>query len=105
MGTTEIIALAGVTISLLAVLLSLKSTKRSDTKDLEERVAENTKFNIKLDSIAQDVAETKEEIKLQRREVQNLVERMAQVEASAKQAHHRLDRMEKSGEERSVAHE
>ncbi len=105
MGTAEIIALVGVMISLVAVMLSMKNTKRTDTKDLEERVAENTKFNIKLDNIAQDVAETKEEIKLQRREVQNLVERMAKVEASAKQAHHRIDRIEKNSEERMMTHE
>ena len=105
MTTTEIISLISVLISLIAVLLSLKNTKRTDIKDFETRIAENTKFNIKLDIIGSDVLETKEEMKLQRREVQNLVERMAKVEASAKQAHHRLDRMEKSGEERSMAHE
>lgn len=95
MTIAEILPLVSVLISLLAVLLSLKSSKRTDTKDIETRVAENTRLNIKLDSIAQDVAETKEEIKMQRREVQNLTERMAKVEASARQAHLRLDRMEK----------
>lgn len=95
MTTAEIIALVSVLISFVAVLLSLKNSKRTDSKDLESRVAENTKLNIKLDNIAKDVTETKEEIKYQRREIQNLTERMAKVEASARQAHLRLDRMDK----------
>lgn len=91
MTINEMISVFSLLFTLIAVLFTARNSKRTDTKDLEERVAENTRFNIKLDNIAQDVAETKEEIKLQRREVQNLVERMAKVEASASQAHKRLD--------------
>lgn len=98
MGTAEIItitvAIVGMLVSLVALLFTAKGSKRTDVKDLEARIAENTKVNIKLDNIGQDVAEIKEEIKLQRQEVQALAERVATVEASAKQAHHRLDRME-----------
>ncbi len=94
MGTTEIVAVVGMLVSLIALLFTAKGSKRTDVKDLEARIAENTKLNIKLDSIGQDVAEIKEEIKLQRQEVQALAGKVATVEASSKQAHHRLDRFE-----------
>lgn len=98
MGIAEIITIAvaivGMLISLTAVLFTAKGSKRTDVKDLEARIAENTKLNIKLDNIANDIAEIKEEIRANRQEMQNLTERVAKVEASAKQAHHRLDRME-----------
>ena len=98
MGANEIISLIiagfGLLLSAVAIIFTVKGSKRTDVKDIEARVAENTKINIKLDNVAKDVAEIKEEIRLQRQEVQNLSERVAKVEASAKQAHHRLDRME-----------
>lgn len=94
MGTTEIVAVVGMLVSLVALLFTAKGSKRTDVKDLEARVAENTTLNIKLDNIANDIAEIKEEIRTNRQEMQNLTERVAKVEASAKQAHHRLDRME-----------
>lgn len=98
MGLNEvislIIALFGLALSGVAILYTARGSKRTDVKDIEARVAENTTINIKLDNVAKDVAEIKEEIRLQRQEVQNLSERMAKVEASAKQAHHRIDRME-----------
>ena len=98
MGVTEVISLLiaffGLVLSGVAILFTVKGSKRTDVKDIETRVAENTTINIKLDNVAKDVAEIKEEIRLQRQEVQNLSERMAKVEASAKQAHHRIDRIE-----------
>ena len=33
-----------------AVFFGLKNNKRTDVKDIEERVKENTKINIKLDN-------------------------------------------------------
>ena len=98
----DVISIVSVLIALVATIVAVKGSKRTDFNDLEARVTERTELNVKLDNIAQDVADVKEEIKLQRREVQNLVERMAKVEASAKQAHHRLDMM---SERRRVEHE
>lgn len=101
MSTSEYIALFSALVALISVLFTIKGSKRTDIKEVEARIAENTRVNVKLDGIAQDVAEIKEEIKLQRQEVQNLAERVARVEASAKQAHHRIDRME-GKEDRNV---
>ena len=89
-----LIAFFGLVFSGVAIMFTVKGSKRTDVKDIEARVIENTTINLKLDNVAKDTAEIKEEVRLQRREVQNLSERMAKVEASAKQAHHRIDRME-----------
>ena len=104
MSTSELISCIGVCISFAAmtfsVMFSFKNSKKTDVKELEARIAENTRLNIKLDNIMQDISEIKEEFRLQRQEVQNLVERMARVEASAKQAHHRLDCMTGKNDQR-----
>ena len=34
-----------------SVFMGLKSNKRTDTKDIEDRVKENTRINMKLDAI------------------------------------------------------
>ena len=64
-----------VLISIAALIVSIvrgvKTDHKTDTKEIQERV--------------------KDEIRLQRKEFQNLTERVAKVEASASQAHKRID--------------
>lgn len=76
------------------VFFNSKNSKRSDTQDVETRVKENTKLNMKLDEISRSLNEVKDELRLYQKMVQDLSERVAKVEASASQAHKRLDRME-----------
>lgn len=76
---------------LVSVLRGIKTDHRTDTKELQDRVAETTRLDVKLDAISRDLADLKDEIRLQRKEFQNLSERVAKVEASASQAHKRLD--------------
>ena len=40
----------------------LRNNKRSDTKDLEERVKSDTRINMKLDNISVAVADVKKEV-------------------------------------------
>lgn len=75
----------------VSVLRGIKTDHKTDTKEIQERVAETTRLDVKLDAISRDLAELKDEIRLQRKEFQNLSERVAKVEASASQAHKRLD--------------
>jgi len=85
-------------ISALALLASVffntKSSKRTDTKDVEARTAESIRVEMKLDEISRNVTEIKDELRQQKQTIQGVIERVAKVEASSKQAHHRLDRME-----------
>lgn len=92
--TIELALLVSVVSVCFSVYFGLKNNKRSDTQELQTRIAENTRLNVKLDEIARNIVEIKEDIRLQKKEVQSLAERMARVEASTKQAHHRIDRIE-----------
>lgn len=87
----EITLLINITSVLFSIFLGVKNNKRTDAKEVAERVAENTKLNIKMDEAIKNTAEIKEEVRMQRQEVQALAERTAKVEASASQAHKRID--------------
>ena len=54
---------AAIIISVLSlsfsVFMGLKSDKRTDTKDIEERVKENTRINMKMDAISNNTTEIK----------------------------------------------
>lgn len=82
-------------ISILSLIFSvyrgIKGDHKTDTKELQDRVAETTRLDVKLDGISKDLGDLKDEIRLQRKEFQNLTERVAKVEASASQAHKRID--------------
>lgn len=88
-----------VVVSILSLVLSaylgLKGNQRNDSKEAQERVAEMARVNVKLDSISKNLQDLKDEVRMSRQEVQSLSERVAKVEASASQAHKRIDRWER----------
>lgn len=83
----------------VSVVRGIKTDTKTNAKELQERVAETTRLDVKLDAISKDLADLKDEIRLQRKEFQILSERVAKVEASASQAHKRLDEHIHSHEE------
>lgn len=97
----EIALLISIVSVCFPVFFGLKNNKRSDTKDIEERVKENTRINMKLDNIASNTNEIKNDVSEMRKEINLHGERIIKVEDSVKSAHHRLDGLEKrlNGEE------
>lgn len=90
-----IVSLAISTLALIAtVFFNTKSSNRTDKKDIEARATESIRVEMKLDEIGRNVSEIKDELRQQKQTIQGVIERVAKVEASSKQAHHRLDRME-----------
>lgn len=91
-----------VVISILALAFSvytgLKNGKRTDTKDIEERVRRDTVVNTKLDDIGSNVKNIRDDVSTMRQDIQSIDRRLIIVEQSAKSAHHRLDSIE--GKER-----
>lgn len=77
-------------VSAIALLFSvyqfIKQTTKADSSQI-------TTVLIKLENIAAGIAEIKADLKSVKAEVQDLRERIAKVEASAAQAHKRLDTM------------
>ena len=82
----EIALLISVISVCFSVYFGLKNNKRTDTKDIEERVKDNTRINVKLDDIGQDTKEIKSEISSMREDIK--------IEESCKQAHRRLNGLE-----------
>lgn len=78
-----------------SVFMGVKSNKRTDTKDIEERVKENTRINMKLDGITNNTAEIKAELSEMRKEINSHDTRLVKIEESVKSAHHRIDGVEK----------
>lgn len=98
----EIALLISIVSVCFSVFFGLKNNKRSDTKDVEERVKDNTRINMKLDNIASNTTEIKNEVSEMRKEINSHGDRIIKVEESVKSAHHRLDGLEKrlNGEEK-----
>lgn len=94
-----IISIIGVCISTISVgtviYFSSKDSKHTDVKDIEQRVAERTEVNLKLDTINQNTQEIRYDVSTVKKDVQKHAEKIVEIEASAKQAHHRLDTIER----------
>ena len=74
-----------------SVFMGLKSNKRTDNTELEERVRENTRINMKLDAISNNTTEIKDEVSEMRKEINSHDNRIIKVEESVKSAHHRTE--------------
>lgn len=92
--TIEIALLISVVSVAFSIFFGLKNNKRTDTKDIEERVKENTRINIKLDNIGQTTQDIKAEVSSMRNDIKSHNERLIKLEESCKSAHHRLDGIE-----------
>lgn len=91
----EIALLISIVSVCFSVYFGLKNSKRTDTKDVEERVKENTRINTKLDNIGQDTRDIKMEVSEMRKSISSHDTKIATLEASCKSAHHRIDAWEK----------
>ena len=90
----EIAYLISIVSLAFSVFFGLKSSKHTDTKDIEERVKDNTRINMKLDAIAGTTQEIKSEISTMREEIKKHNDKIIKFEQSLISAHHRLDTLE-----------
>jgi septal ring factor EnvC (AmiA/AmiB activator) len=93
--TVEVAVLISMVSVAFSVYFGLKNNKRSDTKEIEERVRQDTIINTKLDSISQSIQEIKADIASMHSELNSHNDRLIVVEQSIKSAHKRLDSLEK----------
>ena len=78
-----------------SIYMGLKNSKRTDSKDIEERVARETKLDVKLDEIGKDVKEVKETVRTIQGDVKNHEGRIVKLEASYSRLHERVDNFPK----------
>ena len=97
MGIAVIVSIVSVSISFVsvafAIFFGLKNNRRSDEKEIAERIARDTKTDMKLDAIANDVKEVKETVKSIQSDVKDHEGRIVKLEASYKAEHKRLDEL------------
>ena len=89
--TIEISLLIGIVSVAFAVYFGLKSNRRNDVKDIEEKATRDATMLVKLDSISDDVKTIKNDMSNINKKVETISERVTIVEQSAKSAHKRLD--------------
>lgn len=87
--------LIAILISIVSVVFSIffgmKNSKRTDTKDIEERVKQNTKINMKLDNINSTTQDIKSQLSSVRSDIQKHNDKLIVLDQSCKQAHKRID--------------
>lgn len=97
MPVAIIISIISVTFSIffgiVSLMLNLKNNRRTDNSDLEDRIRENTRINMKLDTISSNTKEIKDEVVEMRKELNSHDNRIIKVEESVKSLHHRVDEM------------
>ena len=92
--TIEVTILISVISVASAIYFGLKSNRRNDIKDIQEKAERDTRINIKLDDISGDVKDVKYDISSVKKKVDDIDKRLIIVEQSTKSAHHRIDRIE-----------
>lgn len=107
MPIAVVISIISVAFSVLFGLFTLgfnlKNNKKSDSLELTERVKENTRIDMKLDTISSNTTEIKNEVSEMRKEINSHNNRIVKVEESVKSAHHRIDGLEtRLNEEKEV---
>lgn len=89
--TIEIALVISIVSVAFSVFFGLKNNKRSDTKEIEARIAWETKVTMNLDSINRNMEEIKDLIKGVQNDVKDHEGRIVKLEASYKAEHKRLD--------------
>ena len=91
-------------ISAVSVIVAVLAFFRNGKKDVAENATTLARIEVKLDTVVRQCEESNDELKRHREELRKHGECLVSVEASTKQAHKRLDTLEKkisSLEERS----
>lgn len=93
------VATISLIVSVIALIANIffnsKGSKKSDNKDLEERVKQDTKVDMKLDEIFRVSSETRNSIDSLRSDIQTHALKLTEIEASVKSAHKRIDSINK----------
>lgn len=76
-----------------SVYMGLKNNKKTDEKEIAQKIERETRMDMKLDEICNDVKEVKETVKSIQNDVKDHEGRIVKLEASYKAEHKRLDEL------------
>ena len=97
--TVEIALLISIVSVSFSIFFGIKNNKRTDEKDIAERIARDTRTDMKLDEISKDVKDVKETVRNIQNDVKDHEGRIVKLEASLKAEHKRLDDLVHSNKE------
>ena len=76
-----------------SVFFGLKNNRKSDEKDIADRIARDTRTDMKLDEISSNVRDVKETVKNIQNDIKDHEGRIVKLESSYKAEHKRLDEL------------
>lgn len=91
--TIEVALLVSVVSVAFSIFFGIKNSKKSDREDIAQRIARDTRVDMKLDEISKDVKEVKDTVKNIQNDVKDHEGRITKLEASYKAEHKRLDEL------------
>lgn len=89
--TVEVALIISIISVAFSVYFGIKNNKRSDSKEIKERIAWETKVTMNLESISRNMEEVKDLIRGVQNDVKDHEGRIVKLEASYKAEHKRLD--------------
>lgn len=93
MTTIITIVIAALSLS-LSTYVAVRNNRKSDDKDIADKVARDTRIDLKLEEITNYVKEIRDDNSELKRQFSEMNRQLVIVEQSVKSAHHRIDRME-----------
>ncbi len=93
MATIVSICIAALSLS-LSTYLAIRNNRKADDKDIADKVARDTRIDLKLEEITNYVKEIRDDNTELKRQFSEMNRQLVIVEQSVKSAHHRIDRME-----------
>ena len=92
-----IIALLGICGTCSSIIFAYKAFKRNDRKDIAEDTKINTAVMTELGYIKSGIDDIKHKLDKHEAQIMEINQKLAVIEASDKQAHKRIDRLEMDG--------
>lgn len=91
--TIEVALLVSIVSVAFSIFFGIKNSKKSDSEEIAQRIARDTRVDMKLDEISKDVKEVKDTVRSIQNDVKDHEGRITKLEASYKAEHKRLDEL------------
>lgn len=93
MATYITILISAISLS-FAIYMGLRNNRKADDKDIADKVARDTRIDLKLEEITNYVKEIRDDNTETKRQLADMNRRIIITEQSVKSAHHRIDKIE-----------
>lgn len=93
MTTIITIVIAALSLS-LSTYVAIRNNRKADDKDIADKVARDTRIDLKLEEISNYVKEIRDDNSETKRQLTEVNRQLVIVEQSVKSAHHRIDKIE-----------